>query len=152
MNCTVRRASFLCTVILGCAGISPAQQAAVRPQAAPPRLHAYAPGRETFLEGVFLRYEQAGAGRILLQTAVGTVSADLGPAAYLAANHFTLAAGDSVKLLGVSSTARQGTVFLARMIQKGEESLVLRTAQGAPLAISGAGRLTAREKHPESAR
>lgn len=152
MKHAVRRASVLCAAILGWAGISPAQQAAVRPQAAPPRLHVYAPERETILEGVFLRYEQTDSGRILLRTVNGTATADLGPAAYLAAHHFTLTAGDFVKLLGVSSTTRQGTVFLARMIQKGGESLVVRTARGAPLARSGAGRLAAGVKRAESAR
>ena len=148
----IRRASLFCAILLVGAGITAGQQAAVRPAAAPARIHAYVAARETILEGVFLRFEPAGSGRILVQTASETVTADLGPREYLAAHSLTLVAGDSVRLLGVSSTTRQGTVFLARLIQKGGEALVLRTAQGAPLGRFGAARLGGREKRAESAR
>jgi hypothetical protein len=148
----IRRVSFFCAALLAGAGIAAGQQTAVRPAAAPARIHSYVAARETILEGVFVRFEAAGSGRILLQTAGGTITADLGPREYLAASQFTLAAGDSIKLVGVSSTTRQGTAFLARVIQKGGEALALRTAQGAPLGRFGAARLGAREKREESAR
>lgn len=80
------------------------------------------------------------------------MTADLGPAGYLAARHFSLAPGDPVKLAGVSSATRQGTVFLARVIEKGGQSLVLRTAQGAPLAIAGGEGRAAQAKRQGSAR
>jgi hypothetical protein len=38
----------------------------------------------------------------------------------------------------VNSATRQGSVFLVRVIQKGGQSLILRTAKGAPLSHAGA--------------
>ena len=67
----------------------------------------------------------------------------LGPASYLEANHFSLASGDMVRIAGVHSRTRQGSVFLARVIQKSGQTLVLRTAQGALLGLAGARALGA---------
>jgi hypothetical protein len=73
---------------------------------------------------------------VILQTATGAIDAHLGAASFLQAGHFSLATGDSVRVVGVSSATRQGTVFLVRAIQKGGQSLVLRTAKGAPLSFA----------------
>ena len=86
---------------------------------------------------------------LVLQTSSGAVDVHLGAASYLEANHFFLAKGDSVRVVGVSSATRQGTVFLVRVIQKGEQSLALRTAKGAPLSIAGA-RAMGSQKSPQA--
>lgn len=109
-------------------------------------------GRETVIVGVFQGYEKTGSGLVQVQTAKGTRTADLGPVKFLTANHIALNAGDTIRLTGVSSTTRQGTVFLARVIQKGGDILLLRSAQGAPLGRYGTARLGAQQQRAESAR
>jgi hypothetical protein len=120
-----------------------AQQLADRPKQAAMRSLAYDATQETVMEGTVLSYLAEAAtppigAHLLLQTANGTVDLHLGGASYLQANHFSLAKGDSVRVVGVNTATRQGSVFLVRVIQKGGQSLILRTAQGAPLALAGA--------------
>ena len=55
----------------------------------------------------------------------------------LQANHFTLAAGDSVRIVGESLPFGGGSQFFARIIQKGNQSVALRSARGFPLRPSG---------------
>ncbi len=120
-----------------------AQQLADRPKQAPARSLAYDATEETVMEGTVLSYSAEAANppigaHLLLQTANGPVDLHLGAASYLQANHFSLAKGDSVRVVGVSSAKRQGSIFLVRVIQKGGQSLILRTTKGAPLSLAGA--------------
>ncbi len=108
---------------------------------------AYDATQETMVEGTVLSYTAEAATppigtHVQLQTASGTMDIHLGTASYLDANHFSLAKGDSVRVVGASSATRQGTIFLVRLIQKGEQSLALRTAKGAPLSFAGARTLS----------
>jgi hypothetical protein len=90
---------------------------------------------------------------LILQTAAGGIDVHLGAASFLQANHFSLATGESVRVVGVSSATRQGTVFLVRVIQKGGQSLVVRTANGTPLSLARARAPGAQEaKQQEGAR
>jgi hypothetical protein len=120
-----------------------AQKLADRPKQAAMRSLAYDATQETVMEGTVLSYSAEAAtppigAHLLLQTASGPVDLHLGGASYLQANHFSLAKGDAVKVVGVNSATRQGSVFLVRVIQKGGQSLILRTAEGAPLSLAGA--------------
>lgn len=120
-----------------------AQQLADRPRQAAARSLAYDATQETVMEGTVLSYSGDSAtppigAHLLLQTANGPVDVHLGGASYLQANHFSLAEGDSVRVVGVNSVTRQGAVFFVRVIQKGGQSLILRTAKGTPLSRSGA--------------
>ena len=120
-----------------------AQQLADRPRQAAMRTLAYDATQETVVEGAVLSYTAESAtppigARLVLQTAAGAIDVHLGAASFLQANHFSLAKGDLVRVVGVSSATRQGTVFLVRVIQKAGQSLVLRTAHGAPLSLAGA--------------
>ncbi|HEV1995820.1 MAG TPA: hypothetical protein VGR03_15920, partial [Candidatus Acidoferrum sp.] len=121
-----------------------AQQLADRPkQQAALRSLAYDATQETVLEGTVLRYSAEAAtppigAHLILETANGTIDLHLGGASYLQANHFSLAKGDSVRVVGVNSATRQGSIFLVRVIQKGGQSLILRTVKGAPLSLAGA--------------
>jgi hypothetical protein len=106
------------------------------------------------MEGTVLSYSAEGAtppigAHLLLQVANGPVDLHLGGASYLQANHFSLAKGDSVRVVGVNSATRQGSIFLVRVIQKGGQSLVLRTAKGAPLSLAGARALGLRKTHQQ---
>jgi hypothetical protein len=124
-----------------------AQKLADRPRAASMRSLAYDATQETAVEGTVLSYTAEAAtppigAHLQLQTASGTIDVHLGAASYLEANHFSLAKGDSVRVVGVNSATRQGSVFLVRVIQKGGQSLTLRTAKGALLSRVGARALS----------
>jgi len=99
------------------------------------------------IEGTVLSYSAESAtppmgAHVVLQTASGTMDVHLGAASYLHASHFSLTKGDSVKVVGVNSATRQGSVFLVRVIQKGGQFLALRTAKGALLSRAGARALS----------
>ena len=131
-----------------------AQQLASRPPKAAARSLAYDAARETTIEGAVVSYSAEAAtppigAHLVLQTSSGAIDIHLGSASYLEANHFSLAKGDAVRVVGVSSATRQGTVFLVRVIQKGGQSLALRTAKGAPLSLAGA-RAPGSQKAPQS--
>jgi len=124
-----------------------AQKLADRPRVASMRSLAYDATQETVIEGTVVSYSAEAAtppigAHVILQTANGAIDLHLGGASYLQANHFSLAKGDLVRVVGVNSAARQGSVFLVRVIQKGGQSLILRTAKGAPLALAGARALS----------
>jgi len=143
----VRMVGFLSALLLLTGNIVWAQQLAKRPKQAAMRSLAYDATQETVMEGTVLSYSAEAAtppigAHIQLQTASGTLDVHLGAASYLEANHFSLAKGDSVRVVGVNSTTRQGSAFLVRVIQKGGQSLALRTAKGAPLSFAGARTLS----------
>jgi hypothetical protein len=68
-----------------------------------------------------------------LQTSSGVLDVHLGSARLLESNHFTLAAGDAIRVVGASVASPAGTQFLARLVQKGDQALLLRNPQGFPL-------------------
>lgn len=118
-----------------------AQKLAERPRPAAMRALSYDATRETTVEGTVQDYVAESrvppiGAHVILQTASGTIDVQLGAASFLQASHFSLAKGDSVKIVGFSSATRQGSVFLARVIQKGAQSLVLRTSKGALLSLA----------------
>src|ERR1700738_777622 len=138
----VRIAIFFSALLLLLGNAVWAQQLADRPRQAAMRSLAYDATHETVVQGTVLSYTAESpippiGAHLVLQTAAGSIDAHLGAASFLQANHFALAKGDSVSVVGVSSATRKGTVFLARVIQTTGQSLVLRTARGAPLSLAG---------------
>ena len=141
MATRVRIVGFFSVLLLLLSNMVWAQQLADRPRQPAMRTLAYDATQETVVEGTVLSYTAKSATppvgtHLILQTAAGAIDVHLGAASFLEANHFSLAKGDSVKVVGVSSASRQGTVFLVRVIKKGGQSLVLRTAKGAPLSLA----------------
>ena len=139
----VRIARYLSPLLLFSGNNAWGQKVAERPRPAATRSFAYNAAQETMIEGTVLSYSAEAAtppigAHLILQTANGPVDLHLGGASYLQANHFSLAKGDSVRVVGVNSATRQGSVFLVRVIQRGGQSLTLRTAKGAPLSRAGA--------------
>jgi hypothetical protein len=138
----VRITGFCSALLLLLGNAAWAQQLADhRPPQATTRTLAYNATQETVVEGTVLSYTAESAtppigAHVLLQTAAGAMDVHLGAASFLKANNFSLAKGDSVRVVGVNSATRQGTVFLVRLIQKGGKSLVLRTEKGAPLSLA----------------
>jgi hypothetical protein len=116
----------------------------------------YDVARESVISGKVLEYSAAGKSaprdaHVLVQTSSGTVDAHLGNARMLKANHLTLEAGDVVSITGETVAFGDGTVFVARVIQKGAQSVAVRSRAGMPLsptARSADGRMVA----PEGAR
>jgi hypothetical protein len=109
-------------------------QAAVRNTGA----GGYDVARESVISGKVLEYSAAGKSvprdaHVTVQTGSGTVDAHLGNAKMLTANHLTLEAGDSVSITGETVAYGNGTVFLARVIQKGAQSVAVRSRAGMPL-------------------
>jgi hypothetical protein len=80
---------------------------------------------------------------LILDTADGKLDVHLGPAAFLRANKFEFAPGDSVEVVGAPASLASGKVFLARQVAKGNQVLVVRNAQGMPQWLGGARRAPA---------
>jgi len=147
----VRIAGYLSLLLLFSGYTASGQKLGERPRKAATRSLAYNATQETMIEGTVLSYSAESAtpptgAHVVLQTASGAIDVHLGAASYLEANHFSLAKGDSMKVVGVNSATRQGSVFLVRVIQKGGQSLALRTAKGAPLSRAGARALSSAQR------
>ncbi len=146
---TRSRILLVVPILILCASAASAQK---RP--APQTAAAYSVSRETVLEGTVLSFTDSPAtpplgARVTLQTASGPVEIQLGPPSFLRANQFTLAPGDSMKIVGARvqlrpdlSGQRQTSIFVARVMQKGNQSLALRSMRGAPLWLAGARALS----------
>jgi len=138
-----RIAGFLAALLLLPVNAAWAQRLADRPRQSAMRTLAYDATQETVVEGTVLNYTAESAtppigAHFILQTAAGATDVHLGAASFLEANHFSIATGDSVRVVGVSSATRQGPVFLVRVIQNRGQFLELRTAKGAPLFLARA--------------
>jgi len=112
---------------------------------------AYDATRERILQGTVVSFTENGSrpplgAHVTVQTVSGTMDVHLGPASYLRSNNFSLAAGDSVRLVGVSVPMRGGDVFLARMAQHGTQAIEVRSPNGFLLANSRARALPQSER------
>jgi hypothetical protein len=99
---------------------------------------SYSVSRETVLKGTVVKYTEAASvaplgAHVTVETASGAVDVHIGNAKLLQNNHFTLAAGDSVKVVGESLPYGSGTQFFARLIEKGSQSIAVRGTRGFPL-------------------
>lgn len=112
-------------------------------QQAPPSVRAgYSLARETNLVGtVSSVIEDSKTGplgtNVMVQTPSGVMDVHVGSANYLKLNHLELAAGDSVRVIGELFSTGSGTVFLARIVQKGTTAVAVRSPKGMPLWRSG---------------
>jgi hypothetical protein len=107
-------------------------------RSSPPHTESYSVSREVSLQGTVVSFAENSpvpplGPHVVVQTASGQTYVHLGDARLLQANHFTLAAGDSVRVIGVSVPYGSGNQFLARIIQKGNQTLTLRSTRGFPL-------------------
>jgi hypothetical protein len=103
---------------------------------------AYEMSRETVLTGTVVKYtESASQGPLgahaTVQTSSGVVEVHVGNARLLDANHFSLSSGDSVRIVGENVAAGKNLQFVARIIQKGNQSLTVRSTRGFPLSPIG---------------
>jgi hypothetical protein len=115
------------------------------------RAIAYNAAHETLLKGTVLGYTERSVlppigAHVALQTPTGAVDVHLGPASYLHAKNFSLAPGDSVGFVGTVSRTGKSVVFLARIAQKGNESLVIRSPRGFLMAPFATRNLSAGQR------
>ena len=111
------------------AGAQQAKQPDVR------QLQSYDLSREGSLLGTVVKYETASTvpplgAHVLIQTASGQLDVHLGNPRVLQANHFELKPGDSVRIVGEDLAVGDGTIFAARIIQKGTQAVAVRNARG----------------------
>ena len=107
-------------------------------QQSPQHVRAYDMRREASLQGTVISFTENSSTaplgpRVSIQTPSGVLQVHLGNAGILKANHLTLAPGDSVRVIGESLPHGTGTQFFARIIQKGNQAVVLRSPRGFPL-------------------
>lgn len=98
----------------------------------------YEVGREVSVQGSVISYSETSSAapfgaRVTLQTGAGALDVHLGNVRLLASNHFTLSPGDSIRVVGENVTSGQGSQFVARIVQKGNQSVALRSVRGLPL-------------------
>jgi hypothetical protein len=70
---------------------------------------------------------------VTLQTSSAMLDVHLGDARLLQANHMTIETGDTLRIIGEVVGLGNGKQFVARIVQKGTQAIVLRTAKGFPL-------------------
>jgi hypothetical protein len=106
-----------------------------------PHENAYSVSRETTLQGKVVAYSATSTtapmgAHVKLQTSSGVMDVHLGNAHLLTAGHLSLAAGDAVSITGENVPFGGGTIFAARVIQKGATSVTLRSRNGMPLVMT----------------
>lgn len=107
-------------------------------QGALPRALVYNPAREVSVQGTVIGYTANTSApphgpHVILQTSSGVLDVHLGNAALLDTNNITLNQGDAVRVIGENVTFGGGMQFVARLIQKGNQAVLLRSAGGFPL-------------------
>jgi hypothetical protein len=107
-------------------------------QSIPQQRRAYDVSREVSLQGSVVSFAENSSTaplgpHVVIQSTSGPVDVHLGDARLLKVNHFTLAAGDSVRVIGENVPYGTGSQFFARIIQKGSQTLTLRSTRGFPL-------------------
>ena len=105
------------------------------------QLQSYDQKREVSLVGKVVKYDAASSvapmgAHLLVQTASGQMDVHLGNAKLLQASRFELNAGDSVRIIGENLTYGDGTIFAARVVQKGSQAVALRNTSGFPLSTA----------------
>jgi hypothetical protein len=118
--------------------IGNAQQKA---QSAAQKNLSYDVSREVSVQGSVIGYSDTSTvapfgPHVTLQTSSGVLDVHLGNARLLESNRLTLAAGDTIRVIGENVLLGSGTQFLARVIQKGNQALLLRSPQGFLLRLT----------------
>jgi len=110
---------------------------------------AYDVARESVISGKIVQYNAASStpplgAHISLQTSSATIEVHAGNAKLIQASNISLQAGDSVSITGETVQFGNSTVFVARVIQKGSQSVAVRSKNGVPLlptALSANGKI-----------
>jgi hypothetical protein len=110
-----------------------------QPPAAPAtRAGEYDVKRESEVVGTVVAYAANSktapfGARVTVQTRSEVIEVHLGDARLLAANHFSIATGDTLRIVGETLSAGNANLFVARIVQKGTRALAVRSARGFPI-------------------
>ena len=126
---------MLASALSFCLSVSAQQSAQPAAQSDARRVQSYDLSREVSLIGTVVKYDTASSVppigvHLTLQTASGQVEAHLGNAKVLQANHLELNPGDSVRIIGENLAFGSGTIFAARIVQKGTQAVAVRNTRG----------------------
>jgi hypothetical protein len=110
---------------------------------------AYDVARESVINGKIVQYSASSTtpplgAHISLQTSSGTIDVHAGNAKLIQASNISLQAGDSVGITGETVQFGNSNVFAARLIQKGSQSVAVRSKNGVPLlptAVNANGKI-----------
>jgi len=142
---------FLCSALsagaLLMAASAGGQQTQQKLQSSAPDMRAYDMARETVLDGTVSQYIASSTvpplgAHVILQTSSGSVDVHVGNDKFLQTNKLTFSRGDTVRVVGEEVAYGDGSIFVARTIQKGAQTLAIRSARGFPLS-SGAAKTPA---------
>ena len=102
------------------------------------RVGEYDVKRESDVVGTVVAYSANSktapfGARATVQTSSGMIEVHLGDSRLLAANHFSIETGDTLRIVGESMAAGSGNLFVARIVQKGTHALAVRTTRGFPI-------------------
>lgn len=102
----------------------------------------YEVSREVSLQGTVVSFIANSSTpplgpHVVVQTASGQIDVHLGDSRTLEAAHLTLAAGDSIRVVGENVAYGDGTQFFARIVQKGNQAVGVRSVRGFPLRPVG---------------
>lgn len=133
LNTKLYLSSFLSAAVLFSAPLARAQQKTSTQANA-----AYDVTKESVVQGTVVSY--TGASNVppigpyaKIQTASGVVNVHLGNATVMKQNDVFLAPGDSVNIVGENLAFGSSSVFVARVLRKGNQTVTLRNLNGVPL-------------------
>jgi hypothetical protein len=135
---SIHRIKLSALAVFGSLVLAAAVSAQQKQSSLPQHSNSYDASRETVLQGTVVSFTAQSStapfgAHVTVQTSSGLVDVHLGNPKLLEANSFSLSAGDSIKITGESVAFGNTTQFLARIIQKGNQSLTLRSVRGFPL-------------------
>lgn len=118
--------------VFGSFVLAAAAAAQQKQQLLPQTAVSYDVARETALTGTVVSFSEdstAGA-HLVLHTSSGITDINVGNAKLLSLNGFTFAAGDTVHVVGETVNVAGSSFFAARIVQKGTQSLTVRSQRG----------------------
>ena len=126
---------MIAAAAMALSGGAQAQQPAAVPAT---RAGEYDVKRESDVVGTVVAYSANSktapfGARATVQTSSGVMEVHMGDARLLAANHFSIETGDTLRIVGESLAAGSTNLFVARIVQKGTHALAVRTARGFPI-------------------
>ena len=140
---------MLASALSFCLSVGAQQSAQPAAQSDARRVQSYDLSREVSLIGTVVKYDTASSvppigAHLTLQTASGQVEVHLGNAKVLLASHLELNPGDSVRIIGEDLAFGSGTIFAARIVQKGTQAVAVRNTKG--YLLTPASTLTPEQK------
>ena len=140
---------MLASALSFCLSVSAQQSTQPAAQSDARRVQSYDLSREVSLIGTVFKYDTASSvppigAHLTLQTASGQVEVHLGNAKVLQVNHLELNPGDSVRIIGEDLAFGSGTIFAARIVQKGTQAVAVRNTKG--YLLTPASTLTPEQK------